>query len=286
MRKPRRWVEGVPYHVTVGGDGGAPIFADDADRERFETLLERYVDECSPTLLAYALMGNHAHFCLRPGTTSLPGLMQRLLTAHAHWFNRRHALKGHVYQGRYHCSPCESERQLLATIRYIHLNPVKHGFTTGPDYRWSTHAEYAGAARRDWVDAGTGLAHFGGRARYLDFVRDGLADGFDLTAPTAAPEPPARDGPPALRTDLAELLTLTSERCGVPLPALCRRGRRPPAEVTRARKVFALLATRHGYSRNEVAAALGIGGPSACRLLKRAWDEAAALRSLHASGAE
>jgi hypothetical protein len=233
-------------------------------------------------------MGNHAHLCLRPGTTPLPSFMQRLLTAHAMWFNRRHVLKGHVYQGRYHCSPCDSDRYLLATIRYIHLNPVKHGFTRGPDYRWSTHAEYTRPQTRPWVDAGMGLAHFGGRRRYMEFVQDGLSNGFDLPALPDAPQPAPREVEAAPKLDLAELLAVTGARFSISVARLRGSRGRSTADVNRARVAFALVATRNGHARTAVAGALGISPAAVSRLLTRAFrgpteTRAASTPHLHAN---
>jgi hypothetical protein len=45
------------------------------------------------------------------------------------------------------------DRQLLATVRYIHRNPLDlPGVTRARDYRWSSHRAYLGLRRRpDWL---------------------------------------------------------------------------------------------------------------------------------------
>jgi putative transposase len=58
------------------------------------------------------------------------------------------SVSGGLWQGRYKASYIQSERYLLACMRYIELNPVRAGMVTQPgEYRWSSYG--ANALRKE-----------------------------------------------------------------------------------------------------------------------------------------
>src|SRR5439155_13827391 len=66
--------------------------------------------------------------------------MQRLNSRYAEWFNRRHALDGHLFQGRFHSRLLETDWHLLELSRYVVLNPVRAGLCpSAGDWRWSSY---------------------------------------------------------------------------------------------------------------------------------------------------
>ena len=76
----------------------------------------------------------------------LGSFMSSLLTSYSQTFNGRHGHVGHVFQGRYHSDPVESDSYLLEVVRYIHLNPLSTGNAHPEDYRWSSYRQYLGEA--------------------------------------------------------------------------------------------------------------------------------------------
>jgi putative transposase len=48
------------------------------------------------------------------------------------YFNKRHRLVGHVYQGRYGAELIDTKEYLLEVSRYIHLNPVEANMVNFP----------------------------------------------------------------------------------------------------------------------------------------------------------
>src|SRR5262249_43813541 len=117
------------------------IFVDDVDRVMFLRLLARFEDRFRWTRLAYCLMGNHYHLLMRTPNAGLAAGMQRLNGCYAQWFNRRHARTGHLFQGRYGSELVRTDAHLLATARYIEMNPVAAGLCAAPEeWRWSQSA--------------------------------------------------------------------------------------------------------------------------------------------------
>jgi len=108
--------------------------------------------------------------------------MQRLTGGYTQYFNRRHGLSGHLFQGRYRAILCAKDSYLLELSRYIHLNPVRVGAVRDPaKYRWSSYNTYFGnKARDEFVDVQPVLAYFGlngGRDGYRKFVLEGIEEG-------------------------------------------------------------------------------------------------------------
>jgi REP-associated tyrosine transposase len=55
-------------------------------------------------------------------------------------------------RGRFKASLVQTDRYLLACMRYIELNPVRAGIVAAPDrYRWSSYAANAGVNPSNWL---------------------------------------------------------------------------------------------------------------------------------------
>lgn len=156
------------YHVTMRGVGRQLIFEDDIDKRSF---LRRLRDAFSAEELccfAWCLMDNHVHMLLEGALPILSSTMREIGSGYALYFNTRHDRVGHLFQGRFGSEPLRDDGQLLATIRYIHLNPTKaYGVPVG-EYPWSSYSEIVcggdSLANRESV-----LSLFGGLDRFVVF---------------------------------------------------------------------------------------------------------------------
>ena len=62
------------------------------------------------------------------------------------YFNRRHGRTGTLWEGRFRSCLTDSARYVLASYRYIELNPVRAGLTKErADYPWSSYRAHSGA---------------------------------------------------------------------------------------------------------------------------------------------
>ena len=59
--------------------------------------------------------------------------MRQLNSEFTQGFNRRHAVIGHLFQGRHKAILVEKEAYLLELTRYIVLNPLRAGMVTSLD---------------------------------------------------------------------------------------------------------------------------------------------------------
>ena len=162
------------YHVTQRGSGKRCIFEDDDDRRSFVRTMAYFSRDCQVRLIAWVLMDNHFHLLLRAELEDLSRFMSRLGTVHAQRFNGAHGHVGCVFQGRFKSIPIETDPQLLATIRYIHLNPLETGVTRLEDYPWSSYPQYLGA--RGICDTSLMTSLVGGRERIIAFHEASCAD--------------------------------------------------------------------------------------------------------------
>ncbi len=146
---------GAVYHVTSRGDRREPIYRDDDDRRMQLDIVAQAMDRFDAKVLAYCLMGNHYHLVLVTQQPNLSRLMRHVNGVYTQCFNRRHALVGHVFQGRFKAILVDSDTYLLALCRYVERNPVAAGLARSvADWPWSSYAAHVGvaAATTDWLD--------------------------------------------------------------------------------------------------------------------------------------
>lgn len=140
---PRRISESGLYHVVARGNGKQLIFTDDADREIFRSYLARFASEDGLSVIAWCLMDNHVHLVVQDDSRQLAHAVGGLLGAYAKYFNRITGHVGSVFQPRFFSEPIEDDGYLLASVRYVHINPEKAGMCAASAYRWSSYREYA-----------------------------------------------------------------------------------------------------------------------------------------------
>jgi len=143
------------------------IFGDDHDRHELAARLERVLGESQIACLAIAFMPNHLHLVVRTGPTRLSVAMARIGTGYAMAFNKRHDRVGHLFQNRFKSLPIGSDTQLLATIRYVHLNPLRAGIVESLNalerFPWTGHAPLMGGRGVLPIDVTGVLSLFGDR---------------------------------------------------------------------------------------------------------------------------
>jgi len=127
------------YHIIVRGINRQDIFQDDEDKRVYLERLSRYKKEYSFELYAYCLMNNHVHLVVKEMDESISGLMKRIGTSYAFWYNKKYKRVGHLFQDRYKSETIGDDAQLLATIRYIHQNPIKVGLQVDD---WTSYLDY------------------------------------------------------------------------------------------------------------------------------------------------
>ena len=106
--------------------------------------------------------------------------MKRLAGRHTRRINRLEKKTGTSWEGRFKCSPIESDRYLLACTRYVDLNPVRAKMVAAPEhYPWSSYRARVGLTECEWLDPdpcflALALTQERRQKVYRDFVEQGV----------------------------------------------------------------------------------------------------------------
>ena len=78
----------------------------------------------------------------------LSEFMRALLQRYTRWFNKRHGVRGTLWEDRFHSVIVQSGLASRTMAAYIDLNPVRAGICQDPaDYRWCSYGEAVGGGR-------------------------------------------------------------------------------------------------------------------------------------------
>ena len=97
--------------------------------------------------------------------------------------DHRYRRTGTLWEGRFKANLVDSERYLLTCYRYIEMNPVRAAMVEVPgDYRWSSHAHYAGIRQDRLVSPhalywSLGNTPFAREAAYVELAQHGIGQG-------------------------------------------------------------------------------------------------------------
>lgn len=138
-RLARVVVPGCPHHVTQRGNRRQTTFFNDGDYRRYRELAAEFFPRYGVGVWAYCLMPNHVHLLVCPG--DVVGLARAMGEVHRRYtraVNFREEWRGFLWQGRFASFPLD-EAHLVASARYIELNPVRAGLAETPEgWPWSS----------------------------------------------------------------------------------------------------------------------------------------------------
>jgi len=180
---------GALYHVTSRGDQRAAIYRDDDDRRAWLKAMDLVAERFNFSIPAFCQMSNHYHLLIETAEGNLSQGMRQLNARYSQYFNWRHELVGHVFQGRYKAILVQRERYLLELIRYIVLNPVRAGVvSSAAEWPWSSHRYVLGKLpapkwlNMDWLLSCFGQSHTEALDSYIRFVEAGVGASSPLKA--------------------------------------------------------------------------------------------------------
>lgn len=128
-----------PHHITQRGNRRQTTFFCEDDYLVYIDLMSQWCRHYNVDIWAWCLMPNHIHLIAVPKTAD--GLARAIGEAHRRYtrhINFRENWRGHLWQGRFTSFPMD-EQYLLATARYVEMNPVAAGLVEHPnDYPWSS----------------------------------------------------------------------------------------------------------------------------------------------------
>jgi putative transposase len=137
-------------------------------------------------IVCYCLMPNHFHLILKSCIDGGPSkFMHKIGTGYTHYFNKRYARTGVLFQGTYKAKHVEDESYLLQLSRYIHLNPTdlqeisQEKISFARSYSWSSYRSYIEPKYRGIVELDKTVIEnrFLNPLAYGDFVESKLSSG-------------------------------------------------------------------------------------------------------------
>ncbi len=164
MARPLRLeFAGALYHVTSRGDRREDIYLTDDDRRDWLNVLATTCERFNWVVHAWCQMTNHYHVLIETVEGNLGRGMRHLNGQYTQRFNRRHALVGHLFQGRYKAILVQRDAYLLELSRYVVLNPLRARMVTSlDDWHWSSFPYVVESVKvPDWFDTDWLLNQFG-----------------------------------------------------------------------------------------------------------------------------
>lgn len=180
-RQARLLIPDLPHHIVQRGHDKNAVFAEESDYRFYLDNLMHWKQHYAVGVYAYCLMTNHVHLVLVPEGRDgdISGLMRRISARHCRRMNKLNCRTGTLLDGRFKSSVIDTDRYLLACLRYVELNPIRAGMVNRPEhYRWSSYRQRLGLTSSSWLDAdpvtrqlGTTVSQI--RRSYAAFVEKG-----------------------------------------------------------------------------------------------------------------
>lgn len=144
--------DGAIYHVMARGNRKQIIFTDDRDRRQFLKILAAALEKFGGECFCYSLMGNHYHLIIHTPRGNLEWVMHHVDSLYARYFNWRHGLTGHVFEGPYQAILIDNNWYLLNAVAYVLRNPVAASMTTEAGlWPWSSYKATMGKSAKRFL---------------------------------------------------------------------------------------------------------------------------------------
>ena len=145
-RLSRLAAPGLPHFVLQRGRGNEPVFADIEDRRLYLAWLREATQTLGVAVHAYVLLPGEVMLVARPSDASALGrLVQVVGGRYARHHNRRHGLRGGLWDGRFRACVFDPEAHLLAAMQFVEAAPQRAGLVSdAADYPWSSLPHHLG----------------------------------------------------------------------------------------------------------------------------------------------
>lgn len=188
---------GKVFHVYNHGNADDLIFRENQNYFFFLKKYRRYISLIADTY-AYCLLPNHFHFLIKiKSEGELKGFFKQkgdknpegfqnpqsleignfsnsishqfgtFFNSYTKAFNSYYERRGSLFENTFKRKPVTKDRYYNQLIRYIHLNPVKHGFVNDPiNWPYSSYHSYL-SNKSTLLEREEVLEWFGGRDEFI-----------------------------------------------------------------------------------------------------------------------
>jgi len=139
---------GVVYHVFNRGNNSESIFKESQNYDLFLNLIKKYLLKTAD-IYAYCLLNNHFHLLVRikekadiieKSMQEKPYLgFSHFLNSYTQAINKAYNRKGSLFQEHLKRLRVTDDDYFIQLVVYIHLNPIKHGFSNNLSYPYSSY---------------------------------------------------------------------------------------------------------------------------------------------------
>ncbi|WP_291286500.1 hypothetical protein [Flavobacterium sp.] len=146
---------GKYYHIYNRGINSENLFKENRNHSYFLALYNKHIDPIADTF-AWCLLRNHFHLLVRIKTfeeilhTHKDYEIKRIIAPHQSFgnlfnaytkaINKGYNRHGALFERPFKRKRIDNETYLQTLIKYIHYNPVNHGFCQHPiEYPWSSY---------------------------------------------------------------------------------------------------------------------------------------------------
>jgi putative transposase len=132
------------YHIFNRGNNRENLFREERNYEYFLRLYVKYISPIANTY-AYCLMPNHFHFLVKIKEASSRNAnptqqFSNLFNSYAKSINKAYYRTGALFHRPFGRNEVKSDSYYTHLVYYIHVNPLKHGFTK--DFRTYPFSSY------------------------------------------------------------------------------------------------------------------------------------------------
>ena len=147
-RAPRLALAGELHYLIQRGHNGQAVFADDADRAAYLTMLRVAAGQYGVAIHAYVLLDCEVHLAATPSEPeALSRLMQSLGRRYVAGYNRRHGRSGTLWSGRFRGAPIDGITFGEELLVHIESQPFLAGVSAAIEWPWSSVRHHLGRQR-------------------------------------------------------------------------------------------------------------------------------------------
>lgn len=172
-RKPRTFIEGLPYYICQKGNNATDCFLEHGDFRFYLDRLKVAASEYKVEVHAYVLLQNAAFLLATPrAKNGISQLMKIIGGGYSRYFNRKYAHTGSLWEARFRSNIVQPGLRLLELQKFFELTPTRVGLVEHPgEYQWSSFVPNALGCPAKWITphpAYLALGEFQG-IRYQDY---------------------------------------------------------------------------------------------------------------------
>lgn len=155
MRYYRQKSQDCIYHITCRCNNQEMLFTEEIAFKKYLDILDRCKKKHIFDIYNYVIMQNHVHLIIHPGPMSdISQIMHSVNRWYARWYNIHYERKGHFWEARFDSVQIKDDLQVLATMRYIDINPVKGQLAGRPtDWQYSGARFYINGCKNGLITA-------------------------------------------------------------------------------------------------------------------------------------